>query len=272
MDLLAKALGQLLTPPGVIVLVALLGFLIRIKWRFAGSLVVGFGIALLFVLSLPLTGKRLMMQLEAGARPVVMTAAADYAKKPAAIVVLGGGRYTDAPEYGADTVGSMTLERLRYAAQLHRQTGLPVLVSGGSPFGEPLPEAVLMQLALERDFQIKSKWVESQSNNTAENAARSKEILAAAGVRRIYLVTHAWHMPRALWAFVNVGLDAVPAPTKFTTAGKEELGILGYLPSAHGLHLSHIALRERLGLLWYKFRHDAGEPAKEKPRAVAPAK
>lgn len=32
-----------------------------------------------------------------------------------AIVVLGGGIYRDAPEYRGDTIGSVSLERLRYA-------------------------------------------------------------------------------------------------------------------------------------------------------------
>src|SRR5580765_1139325 len=52
-----------------------------------------------------------------------------------AIVVLGGGRYLDAPEYGGDTAGPSTLERLRYGAKLGRETRLPILVSGGKPGG-----------------------------------------------------------------------------------------------------------------------------------------
>ncbi len=48
-------------------------------------------------------------------------------------MVLGGGRYRDAPEYGNDTVGEYTLVRLRYAAKLHRETGFPLLVTGGRP-------------------------------------------------------------------------------------------------------------------------------------------
>jgi len=60
-----------------------------------------------------------------------------------AIVVLGADRRRDAPEYGGDTIGGFGLERLRYAAWLHKKTGLPVLVSGdGSTQDEVVPEAI----------------------------------------------------------------------------------------------------------------------------------
>ena len=54
---------------------------------------------------------------------------------PMAIVILGGGVRRHAAEYGGDTLGQLTLERVRYGARVARLTGLPVLVSGGSVFG-----------------------------------------------------------------------------------------------------------------------------------------
>ena len=53
---------------------------------------------------------------------------------------------------------------------------------------------------------------------------------------------------------MNAGFDVVPAPMGFTTLSKGEREGLGYLPSAHGLALSSLALRERLGLIWYKYK------------------
>lgn len=258
-----KIAALLLTPPGAILLLALIGFLVQIRWRTAGGVLVGMSLAVLFALSLSLTGRALIAPLEAEVHPLPpATLTPDEAKKQAdAIVVLGGGRYAQAVEYGdTDAVNENTLHRLRYAAYLHRRTGLPVLVSGGAPFGEQTPEALLMQGSFEEDFQIRPKWAETESGNTQENAVNSRRILAAAGVRRIYLVTHAWHMPRARWAFVNAGFDVVPAPMGFTTLGKGEREGLGYLPSAHGLALSSLALRERLGFMWYKYKYET-QPA-----------
>ena len=254
-----KIVALLLTLPGIILLLALLGFLIQLRWRAIGNIVVGLSLMALFALSLSMTGRALIAPLEADAHPLPPASLTpDGAKKQAdAIVVLGAGRYTEAPEYGtADTVSNAALERLRYAAYLHRRTGLPVLVTGGTPFGEQTSEALLMQQAFEEDFQLRPKWAETQSGNTHENAVNSRQILVAAGIRRIYLVTHAWHMPRAHWAFVNAGFDVVPAPMGFTTLSKGEREGLGYLPSAHGLALSSLALRERLGALWYKYKFE----------------
>ena len=56
------------------------------------------------------------------------------------IVIVGTGSYPVAPEYGGDTVGAATLERVRWGARRHRLAGLPILVSGGSPFGSRTSE------------------------------------------------------------------------------------------------------------------------------------
>ena len=53
------------------------------------------------------------------------------ARSAQAIVILGGGVRRNAPEYGGDTVGRLTLDRVRYGAFVARATGLPVLVTGG---------------------------------------------------------------------------------------------------------------------------------------------
>jgi uncharacterized SAM-binding protein YcdF (DUF218 family) len=251
-----KIVGLLITPPGVIIIVGLLGLFLTIWRRTLGAVVVGFALVTLFVMSVPLIGKRLMMQLEAPFHTAVVTPDKPGANVQA-IVILGGGRYSDAPEYGGDTVNHYTLERLRYGARLARQTGLPVLVSGGSVFGEDRSEAALMQQTLEREFGIKVKWIEDKSRTTFENAQRTKAVLAEAGIRHVYLVTHAFHMARAQWAFVNAGMDGVPAPMGFTTIDKGDLGPLGYIPNANGLHHSALALRERLGLYCYKRKRDA---------------
>jgi len=98
------------------------------------------------------------------------------------------------------------------------------------------------------------KWLETRSRDTIENARFSKELLNAAGVRRIYLVTHAWHMRRAVQLFEKAGLTVVPAPTVFTILSRYEYRLPGYLPSAHAFQLSSIALHERWGYWWSQWR------------------
>jgi uncharacterized SAM-binding protein YcdF (DUF218 family) len=248
-----------LLPPGSVIAIAILGFFIYGKWKWLGICIVGLSVALLVALSLPLTGRELTSGLEASASPLYVDALEDAKKQAGAIVVLGAGRYADAPEYGADTVSRFALERLRYAARLHQQTGLPILVAGGSPGGEKTPEATLMRDALQRDFRITPRWVEVRSRNTMENAVSAAELLKASGINHVILVTHAWHMQRAEWAFKAAGLRVTPAPTGFNTLSERERRLIGYLPSAKGLYWTSMALRERLGYLWYRWRYPPEE-------------
>jgi uncharacterized SAM-binding protein YcdF (DUF218 family) len=186
---------------------------------------------------------------------------------PDAIVVLGSGRYAEAPEYGAeDTVNALGLERLRYAAFLQRKTGLPILVSGGAPGGEDTAEAAHMQAVLSTDFHANVKWVEIESRTTMENARYSQLLLAAAKIQHVYLVTHAWHMRRAALAFESVGIKVTPAPTGFHTLGRTAREYSAYLPSASGIYSTSVALHEYLGYIWYGLNEDKKPPAQTTKR------
>lgn len=251
-DLWTKAAGIMLTPPGLIIVLVVLGLLVQIRWRIAGIVMVTVSIGALYVFSIPGMGVAALASLERGFAPVAVLTTKDMPNKPQAIIVLGGGRYTNAIEYGGDTVNKYSLERIRYAAHLARHTGLPIMTSGGAPFGEGLSEALLMARVLEQDFGIKARWLEEQSRTTRENAEQTRSILRRERIERVYLVTHAWHMPRAMYAFRAAGVDAVPAPFGFHTLSASDRTWLGYLPTGGGLNMSSLALRERIGLLWYK--------------------
>lgn len=252
-SLLPTILGSLLAPPGIIIIIALLGFFLQLRRSWAGAVVLTLSIAMLIGLSLPITGHQLLAALETYARPEAAEPGKENKSAAQAIIVLGAGRIADAPEYQGDTVNALTLERLRYAAQLQRKTGLPIIVSGGSPFQERIPEAELMKRVLVEDFHADVKLMEDKSRNTLENARYCRDILQEAGIHQAYLVTQAWHMRRAIWAFQSYGIDVIPAATGFNTLNREDSSFLGYLPSALGMRMSGLAIRERVGYLWYTF-------------------
>jgi len=172
-----------------------------------------------------------------------------------AIVVLGGGRNANAAEYGGETVSAITLVRLRYAARLHDETGLPIAVSGGRVFGNGSAEALLMRDALSEDFGVEARWVESRSRNTAQNARMTRDLLLADGISAAFLVTHATHMPRAVSAFESVGFAVYPAPTGFESGATRHPALFDWLPSMEALEHSYEALHEHLGRLWYAIRY-----------------
>ena len=206
----------------------------------------------LYVFSIPVTARCLMGLVET--YPALT--AQDIKTSPAqAIVVLGAGRYT-APEYAGFALSPLALERLRYGAYLHRQTGLPLVLSGGDPFNEGISEAALMQQALLDDFQIHQAMIEHKSTTTAENAFFTKTLLDAQGINRVYLVTHASHMPRTVRMFKQAGVKVTPAPLHFLSLPSgNDRGLLAWLPSARGLERSNAALHELLGGVWYGLRH-----------------
>jgi uncharacterized SAM-binding protein YcdF (DUF218 family) len=241
------AIGALLTPPGSLILLIAAGLLLGARHPRTGRTLAWIALIILYLLSTPLVSIALLQWWEPSAALDTDTAPAAQA-----IVVLGGGTYFRAPEYGGDTVNKRTLVRLRYAARLQRRTHLPLLVAGGAPQGNTRPEAIMMKAVLEQDFNVPVAWVEDQSKTTLENATRSYAILHAANIDTIYLVTSARHMPRATLAFERVGFHVIPAPTQFTTHYHTTL--LSVLPNARALRNSASLAWETIGFAWYRLQ------------------
>jgi uncharacterized SAM-binding protein YcdF (DUF218 family) len=240
-------LGQLALPPTSLIALALAGVAIARWRRRAGTAIAAASLLALLLLSTTVAARALVQTLES---PALAPGAAAGAQ---AIVILAGGHVRGSAEWGADTVNAATLRRLRYGARLARETGLPVLLSGGDPERTGTPEARLMQIAFERDFGLRPRWVEDRSETTADNARLTAKLLAAAGIRRVLLVTDAVHMPRAHRAFARAGLDAVAAPTGYV--GSAPFRWQHLVPNAEALRLSNVALREWTARLWYWLRH-----------------
>ena len=171
-----------------------------------------------------------------------------------AIVVIGNGRIPIAREYAnLDTVNAVTLERLRYASRLSKVHQLPILVTGGSVNNERQSEAALMQKALETDFGVEVTWLEERSKTTFENARFTKKVLTENSINKVLLVTHAYHMPRAMWCFEDVGITPIPAPTIFYKRNTSTSELKQYIPNVDALKKTRLALHEYIGKLWYQF-------------------
>jgi uncharacterized SAM-binding protein YcdF (DUF218 family) len=236
-----------LLPPLALVTLLAAGLIVHRRHpRLAMSLILLAAIAL-YALSTPWVSGVLLKSLEISAPldPVQLQGVD-------AIVVLGGGRRLDATEYGHDTLNGLALERLRYGAHLHRASGLPLLVTGGKPGGGTLSEGRIMQQILQDEYGLAARWVEDAAETTWDNARLSATLLQQDGLRRIALVTHAWHLRRAVPQFEAQGLEVVPAGIGFSSTRVD--GVLYLLPTPAGLRNSTFALHEWLGILWYKLR------------------
>lgn len=243
---LTNLLVGLVLPPGGLILLGIFGVAVARRRPRAGVSIALIALLSLYLLSMPIVATRLLQSIEEPYSDPTADGGAG------AIVVLGGGSYARAPEYGgADTVSTASLERLRYAAHLHKLTGKPVLVTGGNPAGLASSEAEQMRAAL-REFGVTTQWVEAGSNNTFENARLTYKLLQPAGIGSIYLVTHAWHMPRSKMAFEKSGMRVVPAPLHYSTNRRSR--ILDFVPDVGALNNSALFFHEIVGIVWYHLR------------------
>jgi uncharacterized SAM-binding protein YcdF (DUF218 family) len=241
---LKPVLAALVLPPAGPLLLALAGVLLARRQRRAGLVLSLAGIVIAWALStnaVALVLARLLL-------PPVAPAVLQDVQKTQAIVVLGGGVLPRAPEYGEVQPSANTLARLRYGARLARQSTLPLGFAGGIGWASGAmrteSEGAVARRVLEQEYGVKPQWVEDQSRDTEENARNMGALLLSQGVRRVALVTDAWHMPRAVAEFRRAGFDVLPAPTGFP--GPHARPLLEWLPSASGMLLGREVVREWL--------------------------
>lgn len=186
----------------------------------------------------------------------------NYSEHPQAIIVLGGGRRLgaqDSSEYGQQDLGKESLERVRLAAKVAKQTSLPILTTGGLPDARggsqsiDQAEAAIMALVLKNEYGLSVKWIEDQSHTTQENAVYSAKLLKPEGVHYIYLVTQFWHMPRAQKIFEKQGFKVFPIAQGYQAS--ERYTPLDFYPSAQGMTLTRQIWHESLGAVWYAIRY-----------------
>ena len=172
----------------------------------------------------------------------------------AGIVVLGGGEDQDVMDRHGVLALNEAGERVVEGALLARaHPGVPLVLSGGrARMLDPGAAAAVGPLAAAVEALAgRAPLVEDRSRSTAENAARTAEMVGTDGAWVI--VTSAFHMTRAVESFCAAGFEAViPWPTDY----------MGRAPRARvnlidGLRRLRIAARERLGLAYYRVRGDA---------------
>ncbi len=168
----------------------------------------------------------------------------DYEKIPEAdaIVLLGGGmgchEICGAPEmFGA-------ADRVWVAASLWKAGKAKIVtLSGGSADKSTIP--LLKDLGV--DENACKCFLEAR--NTEEESKMIKEL----GVKKILLVTSAWHMPRARMLFERRGFEVVACPADFEASfGWEKPIEFGdFFPSGEALSKNSYFVKEWVGLAGY---------------------
>jgi len=251
-------LGSLLLPPVPWLLLTLVGARMLLWRRGWGWLVVLVATAGIWLSASSAVGEWLQRSMlsppPALSGERIAALRRSMAVRPAvAIVVLGGGRESTAPEYGVASLSPLALERLRYGIWLGRQTNAPVMYSGGVGHAAQVgaSEADVAADIAAREFGRPLRWTESRSRDTRENAQYAATLLRESRIEKVVLVTHGWHIPRALRAFaaasehVGAKWEIVPAPMGLSP--RVERPPLRWMPSSEGFLLVRAVVREKIG-------------------------
>lgn len=219
---LKKLLTAIILPPFNVILLWLGALLFaRLKWKKLSQISTALGLLILYISSIPLTEQTLTNSLITDTNISI-----EQYQSAQAIVVLGAGLRDSKELYSKLVSNAVQFERLRYAAYLQKQTGLPLLITGASPTGAS--EAKVAAQELQDFFNVPTQWIESQALSTKENALYTQQILAPLHIKKIILVTNEWHMQRAKLNFEQQGFDVLPAPVGS-----------GIPPKSYGLNIGH---------------------------------
>lgn len=241
--MLSKLLPLIVYPLGFSILLSLVALLLMWKGRkTAAQVILGTAIVLLWVCSTPRFESWITGTLEAGFPPMSV----DSVAEAEAIVLLGGMTNGIVSETGMPDL-SGEVDRLLHAAALYKAGKAPLLLlTGGNARGYE-PEAVSMKkVLLVLGIPERAMILEGSSRNTHQNAEYAATILKRRGIRRVLLVTSAYHMARAGFEFSRQGLEVIPAATDYQVVETPET-LLDWLPHASALNGTTKSIKEYLG-------------------------
>ena len=240
---LSKILPFFVLPLGITFILLAAAFFLRRR-----SLIVA-AVVLLYLSSLPLTGRLSLAAVESGMERLP----ASTASEAEAIVVLSGAR-SIAP--GAAKVSEWTdADRFFGGLELFKAGKAPLLVFTGGcvPWEPDAPTEGEILVEYAKDFGVPGDATRTTGKvlNTAEEASAVAGMFgvdpSSSRKPKLLLVTSAFHMPRARSQFESVGFEVEPFPVDFLVSAERRFDILDLIPSPTALSQTSMAIREFYG-------------------------
>lgn len=242
-------------PPGLILLLFLIGFILIALNRHLGKSIIIFSFITFWLLSTPIITQHLIDGLQKQYSPLALNTL-NINPQQSAMIILGSG-VENALEYAnKHALSDSSLSRLQYAVYLYNKTHLPIITSGGNRDRTASTEAGLMKEALTNLYHVPVIMTESNSHTTRDEAALLAPLVKSQGIKTVYIITHAWHMPRSMLTFQHfftpLGITVIPAPMGYSLLQSGGEAFSNYLPLLRALNISVAALHEYVGILWYR--------------------
>lgn len=245
---LHKILPLLISPIVVVLALMLVGLF---KKRFV---FIAIAAVLLYVGSMPIVSDALFRQIESN--EVKLTP--QDAPQADAIVVLGGMLSWVPSKQGLVTEWGDP-DRFFAGVELMMAGRAPTLIFTGSKFpwdlGLEAEGHVLKRYAQRMNIPVEKIWVTADVQNTEQEAREVGKLLNPSNGERkkIILVTSAFHMKRAEMLFAKTGLEIFAYTVDFK-ASYTALTPMSFLPSVSALATTDAAIREALGIVFYKLK------------------
>lgn len=255
---LSKFVPQFIYPTGLVFLLVLLALIFQRRKHLRNGLLIA-ALAILFLAGNRWVSASLARSLEWQYPPLPAGQ-----KAPVMIVLAGGTEPQEQPRQMVEV--NSAGDRVLYAAHLYRAGAAPLMLlcGGDIPWMDTSaasPAEDMQALLLEMGIPADAMLLETKSQNTSENASNCADVLKERGITEAILVTSAAHMPRAMMMFTDQGLKLTPAPTDYavTEEGWQQLwqapgmnSLTNLMPSASALGQTTNALKEYIGMLWYR--------------------
>ncbi len=166
------------------------------------------------------------------------------------LVLLTGRIYGDPGLSLEERFSRETLIRFLSALEIKRKYPQKRLIIVGGSF-EGKGASYLKELA--RRWNIEVEALDTPLD-TLQSAKELKKVLSPG--EPFFLLTSAYHLPRATFLFKKEGLNPIPYPTNFNhMLCKPSKLFLYFFPSDIYLNLTNLAVQEYLALSYYKLKY-----------------